>query len=281
MKLDVPPVHEAVRDKVAGLLASRSGPVLVHSDLFGSAGGVATSRSREGILRAHLDLLMSAAGTRDLWMPTFNYDFLSTGRFNVEIDPVQVGPLPEYFRTTRAEWRTLVPVFSVAGTGRQPTVSSGGTLDPFGSDSIFAQIADRKGSILFYGAGLHSCTFIHHVERFCGGPAYRYDKVFQGVTSTASSSQHVKLNYHVRPRGHHLDYDWGRLLRDLERSGRMRRVIATRFCALAVEADDLRAFWTDRIATDPLYLLDDASRRWVGEKLNQLGRPFEFADFES
>ncbi len=280
MKLDVPPVNQVVRDKVAELLDSRSGPVLVHSDLLRSAGGVAPSRGREGILAAHINLLSSAAGARDVWMPTFNYDFLSTGTFNVEIDPAQVGPLPEYFRTTRAEWRTLVPVFNVAGTGTQPTVPSSGILDPFGADSIFHQLADRGGSILFYGAGLHSCTFIHHVERFSGGPAYRYDKVFLGSTSHASFSRHVKLNYHVRPLGHHLDYDWSRLLGDLERFGRIRRVIANRFCAFALEADDLRAFWADRIATDPLYLLDDESRSWVDEKLNLLGRSFEFEDFE-
>ena len=265
---------------LTALLGDQVGPVLVHSDVFRTSGAIPEATSRQAVLFGHASLLFDATAGRPIWMPAFNYDYLRTSSFAVGHDPSQVGALTEHFRKKHACWRTPVPVFSVCGTEATPAVNSGPRIDPFGDDSVFAELAEHSGSILLYGAGLQSCTFVHHVERAAGGPVYRYDKSFVGYSSGVEPVR-TELLYHVRPRGHRLDYDWARLERELLDHGLLRRFDSAKFSVASIEAPALRAFWTDRLMADPLHLLDDDSRAWVEPKLHELGRGFLLSDFES
>ncbi|MEO7502166.1 MAG: AAC(3) family N-acetyltransferase, partial [Gemmatimonadaceae bacterium] len=152
-----------------------TGPVFVHSDPFRVAQLVSRARDRESYLDAHLELLAEAAAGRPLWMPAFSYDFPQTAVFDVRETPAQLGPLPERFRLSRSAWRTATPIFSVAGTGPEPSIAWGPDTDPFGADSIFARLVAEDGVILYYGDTFHYNTIVHYAERFFG-PAYRYDK---------------------------------------------------------------------------------------------------------
>jgi hypothetical protein len=61
--------------------------------------------------------------------------------------------------------------------------------------------------------------------------------------------------------GVHMDYDWHRLERDLAKAG----IIQASEHAADVKWIRARAileFWGNRIADDPLYLLDDESRNY-------------------
>lgn len=273
--------HGQAKEVLARLLSDASGPVLVHSDVFMTSGAIPRVTNRQAVLSAHTSLLFEAADGRSIWMPAFNYGYLRERAFAVHEDASQVGVLTEHYRTERADWRTPVPVFSVSGNGSIPTIGIGARIDPFGADSIFAQLAEQRGSILFYGAGINSCTFVHHVEREAGGPPYRYDKLFAGTVTNPSSSWSTHLLYHVRPLGHHLDYDWSRLGQELVEHGLLRRSESRRFAVASAEAAALREFWCDRLAADPLHLLDDESRAWVEPKLQELGRRFLQSDFET
>lgn len=265
---------------LARLVDDVCGPVLVHSDVFRTSGAFPGVAGREALLSAHTGLLVESAGERPIWMPAFNYDFVQTKAFSVPQDVSQVGVLTEHFRQKIAAWRTPIPVFSVCGTGVPPEVNIGPLIDPFGADSVFAQLVEQNGSILLYGACIDSCAFIHHAERAAGGPAYRYDKSFVGNV-TDQVSRETKLLYHVRPRGHHLNYDWSRLERELGENGLLRRFESSRFAVTSIQAGALRSFWSNRLAVDPLHLLDRESRAWVEPKLQKLGRAFRLTDFES
>lgn len=259
-----------------------AGPVLVHGDLLRAGRAGPQGASREAQLDAHLDLLHRCRGERALWMPAFNYGFTRDGRFDVRTSPSQVGPLAERFRLTQAAWRTPVPVFSVCGTHPAPAVADGPLVDPFDERSCFAALAREDGTVLFYGAGLGAATLIHHAERTGGGPVYRYDKDFPGtVTGADGTERAVTLRYHVRPLGRELDYDFPRLQTELEDAGLARRWERGLTRLLVVSARGLLAFWRQRLADDPLHLLDAPSRAWVEPLLEQLGRPFVRADFES
>lgn len=276
-----PNAHNQAKEVLVRLLSDVSGPVLIHSDLFKTSGVVPGVADREALLSAHTSLLLEATDGRPIWMPAFNYDYLREGAFAVHDDASQVGALTEHYRTERADWRTPVPVFSVSGKGTAPTIGVGTHIDPFGADSIFAQLAEQRGSILFYGADITSCTYIHHVERTAGGPPYRYDKPFAGTVTDSSSSWSTNLLYHVRPRGQYLDYDWSRLKEELVEHGLLQHSETRRFAVASTEASALRAFWCDRLAEDPLHLLDEESRAWVEPKLQELGRHFLQSDFET
>ena len=193
-----------------------------------------------------------------------------------------MGPLTEYFRTAVATWRTPTPVFSFAGIGPVPDVEQQLEVDPFGLNSGFERLEQEDGVVLFYGADLTAATVIHYVERKAGGPLYRYDKLFPGkVVTTDRSEREVTLRYHVRPQTKRLEYDWPRLSKELRDSGIYRSWESGLSRLSCVTARQLVSFWVKQLKTDPLYLLDSASRSWVEPLLHNLGRRFELEDFES
>jgi aminoglycoside N3'-acetyltransferase len=242
---------------------------------------VPRSRSRSELLASHLQALTTLAQSRDIWIPTFNYDFLQSGLFDTASDPSQVGPITESFRKAVAAWRTLVPVFNFGGTGARPPgeIADGATVDPFDSSSPFAIVGSFEGTVAWYGAALSSTTLLHHAERMAGGPVYRYDKTFRGVVTHAGRSRQLSLNYHVRPIGHHLDYDWSRLERETLDAGVVHLIGGHEHLRWA-PARQLTDFWVAQLRDDPLALLDEESRLWVDRRLQELGRPFSIEDFE-
>ena len=263
------------------LTGTGTGPVLVHSDVGRVMSAIVPTSERAMLLERHLELLTDVVEGRGLWFPTFNYGYTRTRHFDVASDPSEVGVLSEYARIEFAAWRTPVPVFSLAGNGPEPYLPLPETLDPFGTESAFSRLVELDGAILFHGAGLHSCTAIHHAERMADGPDYRYDKLFIGevVDAVGTRREHV-LRYHVRPMGFSLDYDWSRLRAELLEAAVAQEVAVRGSSALVLGARALIAFWVERLRADPLHLLNADSRTWVRRRLDALGRPFRLEDFE-
>lgn len=257
------------------------GPALFHCDTQRTHLLVAGAPSRSQMLQRHLELIRELSDGRAVWVPTFNYDFCRTGRYDVAGDRSQVGVLTEAFRTDVAGWRTRCPVFNFAGTGVEPDVDLEGSrdLDPFDIASAFGQLVEMGGSVVWYGAPFSSTTLIHHAERTVGGPHYRYDKLFTGVVTDRTDEHAVQLRYHVRPMGQHLNYDWPRLVDDLLSEGVVLR-LTDRLPLYWSRAAALVQYWAERLHADPLYLLDPATRGWVEPELERLGRRFELSDFE-
>ena len=263
-----------------GISAMGSGPVFVHSDPFRAARLVKAVRDRNVYLDSHIALLREAAGDRGLWIPTFNYDFPRTRVFDVRESESQLGPLPERFRVASAEWRTPVPIFSIAGIGRASQPPWGFMTDPFGADSIFADLVRSDGVMLYYGETFQYNTLIHYSERASGGPVYRYDKIFPGRLAMADgTSVEGSLDYHVRPMGTGLEYDWPRLLDEALAAGVCRRLESAPEILVA-SASKLNELWVSEMKRDPFALLDSATRQWAEPRANELGRRFEVSDFE-
>lgn len=276
-------VRPDVCDAIGGLLALLgSGPVFVHSDPFRATRLVPKTRSRDALLDSHLALLLTAASAppRPVWMPAFNYDFPRTRVFDVALDPSQVGPIPERFRLLASEWRTAIPIFSVTGTGAAAATAWGEGIDPFGAESLFARLVEGDGTILYYGDTFHYNTIVHYAERRAGGPPYRYDKLFRGtVINPTGGKMEGSLDYHVRPLGMGLDYDWPAILRRALDCGACVR-LDRHPEILGARAATLTDFLVAEMKTDPLGLLDRETREWVEPALHKLGRRFVLEDFE-
>lgn len=269
------------RNDIAALVESLgAGPVFVHSDPFRAARLVTPVRDRAAFLDAHLAVIRDVARDRSLWLPSFNYDFPRSRVFDVRNSPSQLGPIPERFRVSHAEWRTPIPIFSISGAGDAPEPRWGFSVDPFGDDSIFASLVNDDGVILYYGDTFHYNTLVHYSERVAGGPVYRYDKLFQGAVIMDDGSRiEGSLDYHVRPLGTGLDYDWPRLLAEALDAGVCRRL--TDFPEiLAASARGLSNLWVSAMQRDPFTLLDQRTRRWAEPVAEKLGRRFVAADFE-
>lgn len=274
----------------AALSAEFDGPVLVHSDIRGLLARLDIDvRKAIGELGRNDDLmdrlvaqLQEIAGGRRLWIPAYNYDYCKTGLFDVRTTPSQVGALPEFFRTRKAEWRSDTPVFSTSGTGPRPDSISGDVVDPFGDQSEFHQLCQRRGALLFYGVPF-SPTHTHYVERTATaiGPLYRYDKYFTGTIRYSDVDvRGVTLAYHVAPRGVSVRYDMPRLQTELLEAGIMRSLPPAFGRSYVVSAAELTAFWRARLHRDPFYLTTPTCRPELERLVEAKGGRLEMADFE-
>lgn len=256
------------------------GPVIAHTDSARTRSLIPGKYDRQGYLSAHIQVLDELLDGRPVWFPTFNYDFLHTQVFDVDGAPSQVGSLNEFARTSHTQWRTSTPVFNFAGTGPAPTPhTNGAVIYPFDGLSLFAQSARDNGIVLWYGAPLSSATILHHAESEAGGPAYRYDKDFQGKVVSGDATTEVILRYHVRPLDRPVEYDWARIVSDAQKHGVIRSLNRDASVYWA-PARALVDFWVDQQRRDALYFLDAVSRNWIAPKLEKLGRRFEINDFE-
>lgn len=258
-------------------------PIFVHADLLQASAFVSAVSSRAAMLSAHRQNLASVAGGRALWLACFNYDFTRTGHFCANQSICQVGPMGEDFRLQPNVWRTCDPVFSACGIGQPPQDWDGREqITAFDDLSVFGQLYDLDGDILFYGADFSSATIIHHAEWQSRGPVYRYDKDFVGtVRSSRGKERQVTYRYHVRPFGLALEYDWSRLTEGLRSRGILhQQIYRGRVTASCIRARDLVDHWVECLKEDPLYLLDDATREKVIAFRMPLGRRFQIDQFE-
>ncbi len=275
-------VREAQRKLGELLERAGPGPVMVHTDVLRALRFVEPTIQAQVTLDRHLRLLEDVLEGRPLWMPAFNYDYGTTRVFNIGSDSSQVGALSEHFRLNGARWRSAVPMFSIAGTGPVPEAGQAHTVtEPFGEKSAFAELVQNNGTLLFYGAPFASATIIHYVEQSAGPPAYRYDKAFHGKVILEDASEvETNLKIHVRPMGRRLEYDWARLETTL-----LMRCILDGFRsswtrAFIVSPKSMFDAFSEEMAADATFLLDQASRDWVVPMLQKLGRRFEITDFE-
>lgn len=254
-------------------------PIFVHTDIVRVHQLVAPGVRGSQLLQAHLSCVQRLADTRPIWMPTYNYGFPTSRRFDIDGDASEVGVLTEYFRTQVADWRTPTPMFNAAGVGSCPVERPpcGAIVDPFGSESLFAKLCELQGSYLFYGAPLSALTIIHHAESLAKVP-YRYTKSVSGMLTQGSVTSSVTLEWHVRPRGIDLEYDWVRIERGLVDSGLLQPVWGE--SVREIGACDARDYLVAHFSRDPLFALLPKSRESVERHLDRLGRPFCLEDFE-
>ena len=232
-------------------------PYFIHSDVFAIRDILSPQKRAKKIndlLSAHHEYLQDVFGPK-LIFPAFNYDFGGSRIFSVDEDKIQVGGLPEFLRTQGDYNRTCVPFFSALTKSDIHLNETKGQITPFGSGSIFEYLHKKHGTIVFYGAGFSSFTFIHYIEDILGPPPYRYDKTFEGMIESAGNQTSVSVGMHVRPLGKELDYEWHKMEQDLSDSG----VLVTsevhpkfKFAACKTLID----FYETKLTEDPFYMLD-------------------------
>lgn len=271
----------------------------MHTDLFGVRGAVGRVRDLDTLMDRHVAAIHQSAGGREVFFPTFNYDFFRARRYDVAADPCQVGTLNEHVRTRHAGWRSPVPVFhfcaryapvrfrgpaldlSGAGSALAAAHEQPAAVDPFGSGSLFDHVRAADGAVVMYGADFSAFTGLHHVESYAGPPLYRYDKAFDGeVVGAHGRTRPVRLTCHMRPMGRAMDYAWEVLREEGIREGVIEPVRGPGAHALVVALDPLARFWANKLVKDPLALLDGGSRAWIEPMLERLGGRFRREQFE-
>ncbi len=255
------------------------GPVLIHSDIFLTHHlinkNLKSSSDADIILNAHLDHLSDLFGIKNLSFPTFNYDFPKDKIFSIDKTPSQVGALSNHVISKKRLFnRTETPIFSFC-VGQNFT--SNFENEPFADNSLLSFLFENDGYIVFYGAQINSCTFLHFVESKFGPPRYRYDKKFKGLLERGKIKENTNVTFHVRPLGIGLDYDWDFLLKILRKYNAIIDIDKNVFC---VKAREIYKIWGNQIENDDLSILSKNCLKKVKKKLNMLERRFSIIDFE-
>lgn len=267
-------------DKIKKVLGEfESENILVHSDIFY---GFKSSKfdSRKELLEEHFQFVEKITKGKNLVFPSFNYNFLNSGLYSPESDKSQVGVLSEYFRSEKSLYRTDEPVFNFSSSKQLDFKRTDSLIDPFDKYSFFNFLYHNDDTVLHYGSPFSSTTFLHYIERKSDLLTYRYDKIFEGKIIYRDRVNPIKLLYHVRPMNKHLDYDYIKIQNDLISNGIMFSLLDGKTSIMISNLKHMCDFIIDRIKTDPFYLLDNESKKWVIPKVNKLGRGFLLRDFE-
>ena len=134
--------------------------------------------SKEQTLLMHMNFIYEYFRC-PIWMPSFTFSTSKTHRYNCMHTPSEIGVLNEYFRKGHAQWRSLHPIYSFAGTGPEPNITFEKTIMPYDSTSMFHKMNKEGFYLLSYGTryGTQSRYLINYIEALANVP-YRLNVEF-------------------------------------------------------------------------------------------------------
>jgi aminoglycoside 3-N-acetyltransferase len=253
-------------------------PYLIHSDLFKTFGYIKedykANKLKTNPLELHFNFLCKLFSRDNIVFPSFNYDFPKTKIYDIALTSSQVGSLTNYILEKKILSRTKTPIFSFL-------TNISNLLDahhfPFSSGSVFDFINKNDGTIIFYGAEIFSCTFLHYIENQFGPPIFRYDKKFLGTIIDNQTKSETFVEFHVRPLGLELEYNWDLLFKLLLQKNVIHKLSNNFF---AVKAKDLSSTWGSFFAKNQFDILTIKTKDVIINKFNIIGRRFTQKDFE-
>ena len=120
-------------------------------------------KNKSKILKNFCEILIDKINARSIFIPTFNYDFLENGIYDVNNDIGQVGVLSEFVRKEYNDFRSHIPVFNHIDIKRiySNKEINRNYFKAFGKDSFYDEFQSNKGIICFWGCKLsNSNTFL-------------------------------------------------------------------------------------------------------------------------
>jgi aminoglycoside N3'-acetyltransferase len=156
--------------------------------------------------------LLSWIGTLGtLVMPTYPFatshlEYLAAGPFfDVRRTPAATGLIPEMLRRSAGAIRSLDPDFCVTALGAD-AVHIAGELpddpDPFGPDSCYQRMLDRRTTLIGLGVSLNTTSFIHLID---SRAEHRYprsvfdDRSFEATVIDRTGRSHTVVRKALRP----------------------------------------------------------------------------------
>jgi aminoglycoside 3-N-acetyltransferase len=114
-----------------------------------------------------------------LLTPTFSYDYArSQTPYHHETSPSEIGPFTEYLRTRPDSVRSLHPLFSISGVGKNAhAILDNVGKSAYGLCSPFMRLSRYQTKFLFLGTTIRNMTYFHHLEQLYG-VNHMYNKVF-------------------------------------------------------------------------------------------------------
>lgn len=150
-------------------------------------------------------------------VPTFNYNFPKTKKYNYFTDKSQVGFFSEYFRKLYKKNRTYVPMFSECSNIKIKKYYSK-KINIFGKKSLYHDLSKNNSKLVFFGAEF-APSYIMYIENLYKKKInYRKIKRFHGNIVFGNSKKNVSIIYNCRPLGINFSYDLKKIELDLKKN---------------------------------------------------------------
>jgi aminoglycoside 3-N-acetyltransferase len=160
-------------------LIQKNSVVVLH---VGLSGLYDSSKSYKNQALTLLDEIRAQLAPKEIYVPTFTYNFTKSKIFDVRSTPAEVGRFSEEIRSDPVLGikRSLDPVFSIVETEVGSLGENGLISNAFGEKSIWHYLDETYHYILninlptsIVSTQLHHFEYINHVP-------YRYKKTFDG-----------------------------------------------------------------------------------------------------
>jgi len=217
-----------------------------------------------------------------LIIPTYNYDFPKTKKFDYKNDKSQVGVFSEYFRKKYNKSRTSTPMFSTCTTIKDLiSHSKKKYFDPFGSDSEYDYLAKNKGKIINFGSDF-APSFIMFIERsFYNGAPYRYEKKFTGKTYSNNKFINCTLNFEVRPLSINIEYDLIKIKKKLFQYKILKnKKTKSGFLYEEIDANKFLNFGLKQLKNNPYFFLKKNTFNMLKKQKKNMIKKFLIKEFE-
>ncbi len=252
LKISTPaPTNEDIVAAFRKVIRPTAGLVVVHSQI-GAFGNIEDPAAT--ILEA---LIEAAPKGATIAMPTFTFNFLSSGRYNRKNDQSETGLLTEYFRCKETVRRSKHPIYSYAFMGPEATaLSEIGGSSCWGEDTIFSVMKEEDADIMMLGSSWEKCTFFHHIEQIADVP-YRYPKRFAGIANFGAGETPVETEMQVRRLDMAADNLFDPIVEALKDMKLIRTTNLGRGVISVASARDIFNVGTNLLKKDPLALIAD------------------------
>lgn len=133
----------------------------------------------------------------NIYVPTFNYDFLKLGEYDYYNSKSQVGRFSEEFRLNFTNNRNYDPIFSYTSLYKDNLNNKQWCSRAFENNSFFDNIENDNYLVINIDLPLFVSTFIHYLENKFRVP-YRYEEKFHGRISFNRNIFNFDYVYFVR-----------------------------------------------------------------------------------
>lgn len=195
-----------------------------------------------------------------LIIPTYNYDFGKTQKFDVIKDKSQIGSFTEYFRKKYLNNRSTFPFYSDCSTYSRSKLNHLKINTPLGDHSTFDNLYREKGKIVFFGSEF-SPTYIHYIEtKNFDKIIYRFYKKFKGKIKLKKKTKQITVNMHVVPKKLKIQYDLKKIEKDLLNNKILKlRSSPLKFKYKILDVNKFHIFSSNKIKKNPYYFLTKKS----------------------
>lgn len=214
--------------------------LMVHADLgrFGKLGEIIDKKEFTNVF---IDAFLKVIGKEGtLIVPTFTYSFCKNEIYDPDNTASTVGLFTEELRKREGAFRSIHPIFSVAGIGkRAEELTSNLSKNSFGKGSIYDKLQKIKNSkYVIFGVDYFSCTQIHYIEEMLKIP-YRYVKKFKGRIRNKNKMYDDQYEYYVRDLDKETNPDFDKIEKHLLDKGFLKKIPFGSAFVSAVKINDI------------------------------------------